>query len=339
MATATTAGTTQPTAQQPVKPDFSTLSALYRQPLFDLVQQARQIYLAHWQNNEVQLCELLSIKTGGCSEDCAYCSQSARYSTGVQTERLLSTAEILPRAIEARDRGATRFCMGAAWKGVREGTAAFESVLETCRAVHQLGLEVCVTLGQISETAAHQLKSAGVTAYNHNLDTSPEFYPNIVTTHSFQDRLNTIRHAQLAGLSVCCGGIIGMGETENDRLRMLEVIANFDPPPESVPINCLMPVAGTPLAEQAPVDVFELIRLIATTRIAVPRAKVRLSAGRTRLSREAQAWCFYAGANSIFYGNKLLTAANPESDADRALLTELGLAPQPSRCDPVRPTA
>lgn len=329
----------QPPSLQQVKIDFQHLSALYRQPLFDLVQQARQVYLTHWQNNEVQLCELLSIKTGGCSEDCAYCSQSARYTTGVENQRLLSTAEILPRAIEARDRGATRFCMGAAWRGVREGTAAFESVLETCRAVHQLGLEVCVTLGQLTATAAQQLKAAGVTAYNHNLDTSPEFYPNIVTTHTFQDRLNTIRHAQHAGLSLCCGGIIGMGETEDDRLRLLEIIANFHPPPESVPINCLMPIAGTPLAEQAPVDVFELIRLIATTRIALPRAKVRLSAGRTRLSREAQAWCFFAGANSIFYGNKLLTAANPESDADRALLSELGLTPQPSRCDPVRPTA
>ncbi len=322
-----------------VRVDFAYLEKTYRQPFFDLMQQARRVYLENWQNNEVQLCELLSIKTGGCSEDCAYCSQSARYQTGIDAGRLMTTEEILPIAHRAKQDGATRFCMGTAWRGVREGTPQFESVLQTCREVSRLGMEVCVTLGQLTETAALELKAAGVTAYNHNLDTSPEFYPNIVTTHSFQDRLNTIRYVQRAGMAVCCGGIIGMGETEDDRLRMLEIIANFDPPPESVPINCLMPVDGTPLAEQAPVDVFELIRLIATTRIAVPKAKVRISAGRTRLSREAQAWCFFAGANSIFYGNKLLTAANPQNEADLALFAELGLTPQPSRCDPVRPSA
>lgn len=304
------------------------LQQLYSQPFFDLLEQARAVYLDNWRNNEVQLCTLLSIKTGGCSEDCAYCAQSARYDTGVQAERLLSTEEVLEVAHRAKANGSTRFCMGAAWKGVREGTEAFDSVLNTVREIGKLGMEVCVTLGQLTDSAAQQLKEAGVTAYNHNLDTSPEFYPQIVTTHTFQDRLDTIRAVQQSGMSVCCGGIIGMGETVTDRLRMLEVLTGFDPPPESVPINCLMAMPGTPLEDLPPVDVFEMVRLVATTRIALPHAKVRLSAGRSRLSREAQALCFFAGANSIFYGNKLLTAQNPEADADRELLRELGLNPQ-----------
>lgn len=304
------------------------LQQIYAQPFFDLIQQARTIYLQHWQNNEVQLCTLLSIKTGGCSEDCAYCAQSARYPTGVPAERLMSTDEVLEVARRAKSGGSTRFCMGAAWKGVKEGTEGFGSVLGIVHEVSRLGMEVCVTLGQLTDQAARQLREAGVTAYNHNLDTSPEFYPQIVTTHTFQERLDTIRAVQRAGMSVCCGGIIGMGETVTDRLRMVEVLTSFEPPPESVPINCLMAMPGTPLEEQPPVDVFELVRLVATTRIALPRSKVRLSAGRSRLSREAQALCFFAGANSIFYGNKLLTAQNPEADADRELLQDLGLAPQ-----------
>jgi len=305
------------------------LRAIYFRPFFELIQQARATFLRNWKGDEIQLCTLLSIKTGGCSEDCAYCAQSARYDTGVQPRRLMSTEEILEIAHRARANGSTRFCMGTAWNGVREGTSQFQSVLETVRAVSELDMEVCVTLGHLTETAAQQLKAAGVTAYNHNIDTSPEFYPQIVTTHTFQDRLNTIRAVQKAGMSVCCGGIIGMGESVEDRLRMLEVLTNFDPPPESVPINCLMAMPGTPLEEQPPVDVFELVRLVATTRLALPLAKVRLSAGRTRLSPEAQALCFFAGANSIFYGNKLLTAENPEADADRKLLAELGLTAQP----------
>jgi biotin synthase len=307
---------------------LESLQQVYFQPFFDLIQQARAAYLQHWQDNEVQLCTLLSIKTGGCSEDCAYCSQSARYQTGVSAEHLMSTEEIVEVAQRAKSNGSTRFCMGAAWKGVREGTKAFDSVLETVREVSKLGMEVCVTLGQLTDHAAQQLKEAGVTAYNHNLDTGPEFYPQIVTTHTFDDRLDTIRAVQRAGMSVCCGGIIGMGETVTDRLRMLEVLTHFEPPPESVPINCLMAMPGTPLEDQPSVDVFDLVRLVATTRIALPRSKVRLSAGRSRLSREAQALCFFAGANSIFYGNKLLTAQNPEADADRELLRDLGLVPQ-----------
>ena len=249
---------------------LTELRAIYDTPFFDLLSRARAAYLEHWSGNEVQLCTLLSIKTGGCSEDCGYCAQSARYDTGVKAERLMATEDVLAVARRARENGSTRFCMGAAWKGVRDGDAKFEQVLGTIREVSKLGMEVCVTLGQLSLPEARKLKDAGVTAYNHNIDTSPEFYPEIVTTHTFQDRVDTIRAVQQAGMDVCCGGIIGLGETIHDRLRMLEVLTNFDPPPESVPINCLMAMPGTPLEEQPPVDVFELVRLIATTRVALP---------------------------------------------------------------------
>src|SRR5437588_9361439 len=308
--------------------NFEELHALYRQPLFDLISQSRAVHLRHWRGEEVQRCTLLSIKTGGCSEDCAYCAQSSHYSTGVEREALLSLENILTAARRARLQGAGRFCMGAAWRGVRDGSEKFEHVLEIIREVSQLGMEVCVTLGEIGPVEARKLKAAGVTAYNHNIDTSPEFYPEIVSTHTFQNRLDTIAAVQASGMSVCCGGIIGMGESEADRLRMLEVLSNFDPPPESVPINCLMPMPGTPLANQTPVDIFELVRLIAVTRFALPKARVRLAAGRTKLSREGQALCFFAGANSIFYGDKLLTAKNPAADLDVALLRQLGLQPQ-----------
>ncbi len=304
---------------------FRELENLYHQPLFDLISQSRGVHLQHWRGEEVQRCSLLSIKTGGCSEDCAYCAQSAHYSTGLEREDLLSLEDVMTAAQRARSQGATRFCMGAAWRGVRDGSEKFERVLEIVREVSQLGMEVCVTLGEIGSVEARKLKEAGVTAYNHNLDTSPEFYPEIVSTHTFQNRLDTVAAVQDSGMSLCCGGIIGMGETAIDRLRMLEVLSNFDPPPESVPINCLMPMPGTPLADQPPVDIFELVRLIAVTRIALPKARVRLAAGRTRLSREGQALCFFAGANSIFYGNKLLTAKNPAADVDVMLLRELGL--------------
>lgn len=305
--------------------NFEQLHELYHQPLFELIAQSRAAHLQHWPGEEVQRCSLLSIKTGGCSEDCSYCAQSAHYATGLEREELLSVADVLTAAQQARAQGATRFCMGAAWRGVRDGTEKFEQVLETVRGVSQLGMEVCVTLGQIGPMEAHKLKEAGVTAYNHNIDTSPEFYPEIVSTHTFQDRLDTIAAVQESGMSVCCGGIIGMGESQTDRLRMLEVLCNLDPPPDSVPINCLMAMPGTPLQDHQPVDIFHLVRLIAVTRLALPKARVRLAAGRTRLSREGQALCFFAGANSIFYGDKLLTAKNPAADADVALLRELGL--------------
>ncbi|MBU6301809.1 MAG: biotin synthase BioB [Verrucomicrobia bacterium] len=307
---------------------FAELHAIYHQPFFELLKQARAVHEAHWPSAEVQLCTLLSIKTGGCSEDCSYCAQSARYSTGVAAERLMGTGDVMEKARRAKETGSTRFCMGAAWKGVRDGTQKFDQVLEIIREVSTLGMEVCVTLGELGATEARKLREAGVTAYNHNIDTSPEHYGNIVSTHTFEDRLNTIRHAQDAGMSVCCGGILGLGETTDDRLRMLEVLSEFDPQPESVPINSLMPMPGTPLAGSAPVDVFDLVRMIASTRIAVPRAKVRLSAGRTNLSDEAQTLCFFAGANSIFYGDKLLTAGNPATEQDLTLMRKLGLAPQ-----------
>ena len=308
--------------------NLAELQRIYDQPLFELVQQARNIYLKHWKTEQVQLCTLLSIKTGGCSEDCSYCSQSARYHTSVEGQPLMGKDAVFEVARAARQNGSTRFCMGAAWKGVRDGDKKFEQVLEIIRGVSSMGMEVCVTLGQLTDTEAQKLKEAGVTAYNHNIDTSPEYYSSVVTTHTFQDRLNTINAVQNAGLAVCCGGIIGLGEQVIDRLKMLEVLTNFVPAPESVPINCLMAMPGTPLEDQPPVDVFELLRLVATTRIALPNSKVRLSAGRSRLSREAQAFCFFAGANSIFYGDKLLTSENPGVDDDRMLLQSLNLAAQ-----------
>jgi biotin synthase len=304
---------------------FAELSALYHQPLFDLISRSRAVHLEHWRGEEIQRCTLLSIKTGGCSEDCAYCAQSAHYSTGIAREELLSIEQVADVATHARASGATRFCMGAAWRGVRDGTEKFERVLEIVRRVSRLGMEVCVTLGEIGPEEARKLKAAGVTAYNHNIDTSPEFYPQIVTTHTFQDRLKTLAAIQESGMSVCSGGIIGMGETKDDRLRMLEILSELDPQPQSVPINCLVPMPGTPLADQPPVDIFELVRLIAVARIALPRARVRLAAGRTRISREGQALCFFAGANSIFFGEKLLTANNPGVNEDVTLLRDLGL--------------
>ncbi|MBU3664653.1 MAG: biotin synthase BioB [Chthoniobacterales bacterium] len=306
---------------------FDRLRQIYDRPFFELIEEARRIHKKHWPGQEVQLCTLLSIKTGACSEDCGYCSQSAHHDTGVKPQPLMSTEEILPHARAARENGATRFCMGAAWKGVREGDRRFESVLDTIREVSKLGMEVCVTLGQLNDAEAKKLKEAGVTAYNHNIDTSPEHYRKIVSTHTFQDRLNTISAVQRAGMSVCCGGILGMGETVDDRLRMLEVLANFDPPPESVPINCLVPVEGTPLEDAQPVKIFELVRIIATARIALPHSKIRLSAGRTSMSKEGQALCFFAGANSFFYGDKLLTTPNPDENEDLDLLSTLDLEP------------
>lgn len=313
------------------------LQALHDLPFFELIKRSREVHETNWPEAEVQLCTLLSIKTGGCSEDCSYCAQSARYNSGVQIERLMEKEQIMERARAARETGSTRFCMGAAWRGVRGGTQRFEQVLDIIKDVSTLGMEVCVTLGELGPEEAVRLREAGVTAYNHNLDTSPEHYPNIVSSHTYDDRLRTIRNVQDAGMSVCCGGILGLGETITDRLRMLEVISSFNPQPESVPINSLMPMPGTPLAENPQVDPFDLVRMIAVARIAIPKAKIRLSAGRTRLSDETQALCFFAGANSIFYGDKLLTAKNPSVEKDRALLSKLGLstlAPNPSMSAP-----
>jgi len=307
---------------------YDELLALYEQPFFDLISQSREVYLNNWENNEVQLCTLLSIKTGGCSEDCSYCAQSSRYNSGVEVERLMEKEQVMERAQAAKASGSTRFCMGAAWRGVRGGTKRFDQVVDIIRDVSTLGMEVCVTLGELGPEEAKTLKEAGVSAYNHNLDTSREHYPNIVTTHTYDDRLRTIKNAQDAGMSVCCGGILGLGETPEDRLKMIETISEMNPQPESVPINSLMPMPGTPLEGSDPVTVFDVVRMVAVTRIAVPKAKVRLSAGRTHFSDEGQALCFFAGANSIFYGDKLLTAKNPMVKKDMELLGMLGLKAQ-----------
>ncbi len=318
---------------------LAELDRLAQLPFFELLQQARATHERHWPKQEVQLCTLLSIKTGGCSEDCSYCAQSARYSTGVDAERLMSRDAVMENARAAKANGSTRFCMGAAWKGVRQGSKRFNDVLEIIRDVSALDMEVCVTLGELGAEEAGLLREAGVTAYNHNIDTSPEHYGNIVSTHTFEDRLNTLKHVQDAGMAVCCGGILGLGEQAQDRLRMLEILSNLDPQPESVPINVLMPMPGTPLEDAQPVDSFDLIRMIALARISMPKAKVRLSAGRTDLSKEAQALCFFAGANSIFYGEKLLTAKNPAVKRDLDLLEALDLTPQAPFSDVPKPCA
>jgi biotin synthase len=299
--------------------------AVYELPLPDLIFQAATVHRAHHEITGIQRCALLSIKTGGCPEDCGYCAQSARYPTPVPSTPLLSVEEVTRHATRAREVGATRFCMGAAWRGPRDGPA-FDQVLEMVRAVRGLGMEACVTLGMLTADQARRLKEAGLTAYNHNLDTSRRHYPQIISTRTYDDRLQTIRAVQQAGIAVCCGGILGMGESEEDRLALLAELAALDPPPESIPINCLVPIPGTPLQDAAPVDSLQLVRLIATTRLAFPRARVRLSAGRDRMSRELQILCFLAGANSIFFGEKLLTAPNPDAAEDAALFKALGLS-------------
>jgi biotin synthase len=300
------------------------IRAIYDQPLLELVFRALQCHRQHHEPTDIQRCALLSIKTGGCPEDCGYCAQSARYHTEVVPEPLLAVEDVTRQAKRAKELGATRFCMGAAWRSAPEGKA-FESVLEMVRAVRALGMEACVTLGMLTDDQAERLKQAGLTAYNHNLDTSREYYSQIISTRTFDDRIDTLRKVQRAGISVCCGGIIGMGESERDRLLLLAELLDLDPKPESIPINCLVPIPGTPLENAAPVDSVELVRLIATTRILFPKARVRLSAGRDRLSRETQVLCFLAGANSIFFGDKLLTAPNPSASDDARLLKCLGV--------------
>jgi biotin synthase len=300
------------------------LRAVYELPLPELMFRAAQVHRDHHDYRDIQRCALLSIKTGGCPEDCGYCSQSARYDTPVAAAPLLSVEEVRERAVQAKRVGATRFCMGAAWRGPRDGPQ-FERVLEMVRVVRDLDMEACVTLGMLTDEQARRLKEAGLTAYNHNLDTSRRHYPNIVSTRTYDDRLETIRAVQRAGISVCCGGILGMGETEEDRLQLLAELAALDPPPESIPINCLVPIRGTPLEKAAAVDPIELVRLIATARIAFPRARVRLSAGRDRMSRELQVLCFFVGANSIFFGEQLLTTPNATAAGDADLFRALGL--------------
>jgi biotin synthase len=305
------------------------IRAIYDLSIPDLVMRAQLAHREFHPPDEVQLCALLSVKTGGCPEDCAYCPQSSRYDTGVDPERLMTPAAVLDAAARAREAGATRFCMGAAWREVKDGPA-FDQVLEMVRGVRGLGMEACCTLGMLTESQANQLAQAGLTAYNHNLDTSRAFYGSIISTRTYDDRLRTLANVRKAGVTVCSGGIIGMGESLDDRCAMLMTLANLDPHPESVPVNALAATPGTPLADRPPIDPIELVRMIATARILMPKAKVRLSAGRLGLSREAQVLCFLAGANSIFFGEKLLTTGNPDVDADRALLRDAGMRPAPS---------
>lgn len=313
---------------------LSDLKKLAELPLLQLVEKAHAVHTQHWDPTRIQVCTLLSIKTGGCSENCAYCAQSARYAA-VERQGLLPKEKVLERALLAKAMGATRFCMGAAWRGIKADDPRFADVLEMVRAVAALGLEVCATLGKIGAAEASALKEAGLTAYNHNLDTSPEHYADIVTTHTYADRLETINAVQEAGISLCCGGILGLGEQPRDRLRLLEVVSSFPTPPESFPINVLIPIPGTPLGDTTPEppDPLELLRMVALARIALPRTRIRLSAGREHMSAEAQLLCFYAGANSLFYGDKLLTANNSSIEADRLLMERAGLQPELPHAD------
>jgi len=304
----------------------SEVAAIYRTPLPSLVYRAQTVHRQFHPEDRVQTCQLLSIKTGGCPEDCGYCPQSAHYDAGVGREGLLDPQHVISVAREAAGRGVTRFCMGAAWRQAPEGRA-FQKVLEMVRGVSELGLEVCCTLGMLNERQAEQLKDAGLSAYNHNLDTSPEFYGSIITTRVYDDRLKTLAAVRKAGITVCCGGILGMGERKEDRIGLLLQLASLEPHPESVPINMLVRVEGTPLAKMPALDPLEMVRAIATARILMPASRVRLAAGRKQLSQEAVTLCFLAGANSIFVGEKLLTTPNPGRDEDKELLQTLGMKP------------
>jgi biotin synthase len=308
---------------------LAEIGAIYTEPLLDLLMHAQRVHRTHHNPNEVQGCVLLNVKSGGCPEDCAYCPQSAHYKTGVTRHGLLAVDEALEAARRAREAGATRFCMGAAWRDAAQGPE-FDRVLEMVRGVRALGMEACCTLGMLTDAQAEALADAGLTAYNHNLDTSPEFYGDIISTRTYQDRLATIARVRKSGVTVCSGGIIGMGETRDARWGLLRELSSLEPHPESVPINLLVRVAGTPLADRAPEDPLELVRTIATARVLMPRAFVRLSAGRASLSPEAQALCFMAGANSVFMGERLLTTPNPTVDADRQLFDDLGLRLRPA---------
>ncbi|HEY1695484.1 MAG TPA: biotin synthase BioB [Polyangiaceae bacterium] len=317
----------QPQPQPPFAREH--VRALYDRPLFALLDDARAVHREHHPEHQVQLCTLLSVKTGGCPEDCAYCPQSSHHATDVGPEKMLDVDEVLAAARRAKDNGSTRFCMGAAWREVKDGPA-FERVLTMVRGVKGMGLEACVTLGMLTGSQAARLKDAGLDAYNHNLDTSRENYRSIISTRTFDDRLRTLENVRSAGITVCSGGIIGMGESVDDRCEMLRTLANLTPQPESVPINALVRVAGTPLEHLPPVDPLDLVRMVACARLLMPHARVRLSAGRTELTREAQLLAMYAGANSIFYGDRLLTTPNPGADEDRALLDDAGLQAMPA---------
>lgn len=305
------------------------IAEIYNKPLLDLIYEAATVHRQYNDPNEVQVCTLLSIKTGGCPEDCAYCPQAARYQTEVKAQKLMQTEEVIQKALEAKQAGSTRFCMGAAWREVRDNRD-FDRVLTMVKGVANLGLEVCCTLGMLTEEQAQKLKEAGLYAYNHNLDTSKEFYEDIISTRTYEDRLNTLENLRKANISVCSGGIIGLGEKEEDRIGMLHTLATLPQHPESVPVNALVPVEGTPLEDQEKVSVWDMVRMIATARIIMPKAQVRLSAGRVRMSVEEQALCFLAGASSIFAGDKLLTTPNPDFVTDQEMFQVLNLKPRQS---------
>ena len=310
---------------------LAEVAALFELPFNDLLYRAQQAHRQHFDANEVELATLLSVKTGGCPEDCGYCPQAARYDTGVKADKLLPLETVLDHARAAKEQGATRFCMGAAWREPKDRD--IEEVQALIRGVKSLGLEACATLGMLSESHAASLKDAGLDYYNHNIDTAPEFYNNIITTRDYQDRLDTLGRVRGAGIKVCSGGIVGMGESRLQRAGLLAQLANMDPYPESVPVNHLVQVEGTPLHGLDPLDPLEFVRTIAVARITMPKARVRLSAGRRQMSEAVQALCFMAGANSIFYGEKLLTTGNPDVEADRALLAKLGMQSRSSHVD------
>lgn len=316
------------------------ISQIYNLPFHELMYRAATVHRMYWNPAEVQQCTLLSIKTGGCTEDCSYCSQSTRHKTFVKPEPTMKVKEVLEAAARAKEAGSTRFCMGAAWRELGSKKNAFNHILEMVRGVNGMGLEVCCTLGMLNAEQARQLKEAGLSAYNHNLDTSPEHYPNVITTRTYEDRLNTIANVRDAGISVCCGGILGLGEKDTDRVGLLHVLATLPEHPESVPINALVSVEGTPLGDKKDidqVDAFDMARMIATARIVMPRTMVRLSAGRLSFSDAEQFMMFSAGANSIFNGDKLLTTANPEFDKDQQLFQKLGFVGKPAHQGPMPP--
>jgi biotin synthase len=302
---------------------------IYFSPVLELIQKAGAIHKEYQATGEVQVCTLLSVKTGGCSEDCSYCPQAARYNTGVEAHKLMQYEDVIGKALDAKNGGSTRFCMGAAWRNVRDNSD-FDKVIDMVKGVNSLGLEVCCTLGMLTEDQAARLKEAGLYAYNHNLDTSDEHYGEIISTRTYDDRLQTLNNVEKAGLSVCCGGIIGLGETDDDRIKLLHTLATRAQHPESVPVNALVAVKGTPLEGRQKVKTWEMVRMIATARILMPKSMVRLSAGRNEMSYEQQALCFLAGANSIFTGEKLLTTPNPDFDADKEMFELLGLKPRES---------
>lgn len=319
-----------PVSAVTVRHDWSRteIQALFDLPFNDLLFRAQTVHRAVFDPNAVQVSTLLSIKTGACPEDCKYCSQSVRYDTGLEREALMAVEEVVAKAEQAKAAGATRFCMGAAWRGPKDKQV--EVVAEMVRQVRALGMETCATLGMLRPEQARHLADAGLDYYNHNLDTSPEHYGEVITTRKYQDRLDTLAAVRDAGINVCCGGILGLGESESDRVGLLHALATLPEHPQSVPVNQLVRVPGTPMADAAPVDNFDFVRVIAVARILMPYAHVRLSAGRTEMSDEMQALCFFAGANSIFYGEKLLTTGNPDTEADQALFSRLGMHPEPA---------